>query len=94
MWHAYASAVSLSTGTGLLVTGGSQDVELVAGEEMGIELPDGEQITVRVDSCAGGLLILTTQSGARIELHRVQAHPAFAAFKLSDGFSRQIWTAH
>jgi hypothetical protein len=94
VWHAYASAVSLTAGTGMLVTGGSDAVDLLAGEAIGIELPDGEQITAEVTSCAGGLLILAVRGGTAIELHRVQTHPDFAEFKLSDGFSRQIWTVH
>lgn len=94
MWHAYASDLSLSEGTALLITGGDEMVALAAGEELGIELPDGEQISASISSCEGGLLVLNTSNGAVIELHRVEAHAAFAAFKLSDGFSRQIWTVH
>lgn len=81
-------------GNGVAYNPRVEPVELIAGEDLGIELPHGERITARISSCEGGLLALTTSNGAGVELHRVDAHAAFAAFKLFDGFRRQIWTVH
>lgn len=92
MWHAYASREQLHCGTDLLVTGGALSVQLHVGARLSIELPNGQRIQAVVILHEEHRMVLAIMDSDHVELRRTCGDWAFADFKLSDGFSREIWT--
>lgn len=92
MWHSYASAAELIAGTHILITGGDQAVEVAAADSLSIELPDGAQRIALVLLCENDQLIIEVDGVRQVDLIRTQDDTGpFAGFRLSDGFSRQVW---
>ncbi len=91
VWHAYAERSNLEGGSALLITGGDEAVDLAIEDGLMIDCPDGQQVGARILLREGDRLVLAISSGPDIELHRVADEGDFSEFKLSDGFSRQVW---
>lgn len=92
MWHSYASAFEIIAGSLLLITGGDQAVDISAADKLAIEFPDGRQRTADVLFCENGRLVIQLELDMLVELVRAEDEAgSFAQFRLSEGFSRQIW---
>jgi hypothetical protein len=91
IWHAYASDDGLAPGTEILITGGTERIQLSTADSVSIETPGAERISAVVVDYSDGQLLMAIKGGL-VRLLPTTQMGAFDAFKLSDGFSRQGWT--
>ena len=91
-WHAYAGRSALTSGTGLLVTGGHDAVRLRTGDMMSIEMPDRNRVSGIIVDRTQGRLLLAIQGSLQVRLRSGGDSEFLLDFKLSDGFSRESWT--
>jgi len=92
MWHAYADAPEVTRGSSILVTGGHSPVRLRSGDRLTIEMPSGERYEMLVLQRDGQSMRAADQNGS-VQCLSLAAHDEhFAAFRLCEGFSREIWS--
>jgi hypothetical protein len=91
-WHAYADRSPLTSGTGLLVTGGRDAVRLRTGDLISIETPDRNRLSGVIVDRTQGRLLLAIGGILQIRLRSGGDSAFLLDFKLSDGFSRESWT--
>jgi len=91
VWHCYADAGDMRPGTSVLITGGGEAVELVEQSLLSIDLPDGQRVDATILEESAEHLVIAILDQAPILLRRSEADAVFENFKLSDGFSRQVW---
>lgn len=91
-WHSYCLVPDLRPGVDILVTGGDQRVAIRRGDTLSIERADWQRSSARV--IAGGADVITVIVDGRrtLVLKRRFDVGGFDNFKLSDGFTRQVWT--
>lgn len=89
-WHAYAAAPKLLSGTEVLITGGSQVVRVMTGDQIIIELPDTNRLLAVVVDRSAERMLVGFADGQTTRLHMV-SDDGFRDFQLSEGFSRQSW---
>ncbi|KKB10442.1 hypothetical protein VE25_18005 [Devosia geojensis] len=91
MWHAYTNDDLFGHGTAILITGGALPVSIGPGDTVAIETPTGRRLVVATAIEGDSGMTLTDKQGINLVLLRIEESPAFEDFKLSDGFSRQVW---
>jgi hypothetical protein len=92
MWHAYADAAELTSGSSILVTGGHGRIRVRSGDRLTIEMPDGQRYEMLVLQRGGHSMTVADQNGAVQDLSLAVRNEHFENFKLSEGFSREIWS--
>jgi hypothetical protein len=91
-WQAYADRNPLTSGTGVLVTGGHSAVRLQTGDLMSIETPDRNRVSGIIVDRTQGRLLLAIEGSLQVRLRSGGDSAFLLDFKLSDGFSRESWT--
>ena len=89
-WHAYTTDSELRPGIEIIVTGGTEPVRLMTGDQVVIESSATSRVSGVIVDRTGEALVLGFAEGRILRLHMV-SDANLAAFKLSDGFSRQSW---
>jgi len=89
-WHAYTPDAELRPGLEIIVTGGTEPVRLMTGDQMVIESSATRRVSGVIIDRTAEALVLGFADGRILRLHMV-SDANLAEFKLSDGFSRQSW---
>jgi hypothetical protein len=89
-WHAYLAGPQLRPGLELLITGGTEVVRLLTGDQITIQAADSSRLMGVVIERSGEQLLLGFPDGRIVRLE-MSSDDGFAEFKLSEGFSRQSW---
>ena len=89
-WHAYTTDAELRPGLEIIVTGGTEPVRLMTGDQMVIESSATRRVSGVIIDRTAEALVLGFADGRILRLHMV-SDANLAEFKLSDGFSRQSW---
>lgn len=89
-WHAYLAEPTMRPGLEILITGGTEDVRLVAGDQVTIQASDSSGQMGVVIERTGEQLLLGFPDGKTVRL-AMASDEGLAEFHLSEGFSRQSW---
>lgn len=90
IYHAYCNGPRLQAGMVVLITGGSEPVDVRTGDQLSIEAPEYIRTSAVVVDRTRRKLLLGLPDGTAIWLER--SHGGFDELKLSEGFSREPWT--
>jgi hypothetical protein len=91
VWHAYADTAELNGGSHILVTGGHRQVRIRSGDRLTIEMPHGRRYELLVLLRADQSMRVADQNGAVQNLALAMPDEQLNDFRLSEGFSREVW---
>jgi hypothetical protein len=89
-WHAYLAEPTMRPGLEILITGGTEVVRLVTGDQVTIQASDSSRQMAVVIERTGEQLMLGFPDGKVVRL-AMASDEGFSGFHLSEGFSRQSW---
>jgi hypothetical protein len=90
-WHAYADGPLLATGTGVLVTDGTQSVRIRVGDMISVETPECHLFSLIVVDQTRNRLTAFFDGGALLRLQLGGSPELFERFRPAEGSSRQGW---
>lgn len=89
-YHAYASQTDLVADAVLVVTGGSEAIDVQVSDRLTIECPDERRMDALVLERGNGTMVIAMAEGRTVALRTTTA-AHLLRLTLSSGFSRQCW---
>lgn len=89
-YHAYLSHADLVPSAVLVVTGGSEAVDIAPSDRLTIEAREDRRIDALVLERGDGTMVIAMSEGRVVAL-RITVADRFTDLALSSGFSRQCW---
>ena len=89
-YHAYASEAELVADAVLVVTGGSEVIDVRVSDRLTIECPDERRMDALVLERGDGTMVIAMAEGRTVAL-RIGTAAHLLRLTLSSGFSRQCW---